>query len=381
MEKKILIVAGEASGDIHAAHLVRHLKASSPQLSFYGLGGKNMREAGVDLSFNLTSLAVVGFFEILKNYSRFKKIFDDLVEKTRIEKPEAAILVDYPGFNLRLIRALKKQNIKIIYFISPQVWAWGKKRIDFIRKNVDLMLVLFKFEEILYRDKNFNVKFVGHPLLDNVKSSIPKEKLFETIGFKMNLRTLALLPGSREREVLNHLPVILQAAQEILKKFHNTQFLICRSTTVRREIYKEIIDKMKIDFTYKILDDLTYEGVSASDLAVVASGTATLETAILNKPMVIIYKVSFLTWAMAKALIKIPYIGLVNVVAGQKIIPELVQFDATPKKIAATCIHLFENSQAREKIQAELYAVKNTLGIPGATERAAQEIIKFLGQG
>jgi len=381
MEKKILIVAGEASGDIHAAHLVRHLKAYEPQLSFYGLGGKNMREAGVDLSCDLTAFAVVGFFEILKNYSRFKKIFDDLVEKTKTEKPEAAILVDYPGFNLRLIRELKKQNIKVIYFISPQVWAWGKKRIDFIRKNVDLMLVLFKFEEVLYRGKNFNVKFVGHPLLDIVKSSTSKEKLFDTIGFKTNLRTLALLPGSREREVLNHLPVMLQAAQEIFNKFNNTQFLICRSTTVRREIYKEIIDKTKIDFTYKVLDDLTYEGVSASDLAVVASGTATLETAVLNKPMIIIYKVSFLTWALARALIKIPYIGLVNVVAGQKIIPELVQFDATPKKLAAACMHLLEDPQAREKIQAELYAVKNTLGIPGATQRAAQEIIKFLGQG
>jgi len=180
---------------------------------------------------------------------------------------------------------------------------------------------------------------------------------------------------------LNHLPVMLQAAQEIFNKFNNTQFLICRSTTVRREIYKEIIDKTKIDFTYKVLDDLTYEGVSASDLAVVASGTATLETAVLNKPMIIIYKVSFLTWALARALIKIPYIGLVNVVAGQKIIPELVQFDATPKKLAAACMHLLEDPQAREKIQAELYAVKNTLGIPGATQRAAQEIIKFLGQG
>ena len=378
MEKKILIVAGEASGDIHAAHLVRRLKVLCPELSFYGLGGKNMRAAGVATSFDLTAFAVVGFFEILKNYGRFKKIFDDLVKKTEEEKPVAAILVDYPGFNLRLAQKLKKQNIKVIYFISPQVWAWGKKRIDFIRHHIDLMLVLFKFEEILYQNGQFNVKFVGHPLLDIVRTTTNRQKLLESIGFKPNVLNIALLPGSREREVANHLPVMLKAAQKIYEKFNNAQFLICRSTTVGRELFKNIIDKIKIDFAYKVLDDLTYDGIQASDLVVVASGTATLETAILNKPMVIVYRVSFLTWLLAKALIKIPSIGLVNVVAGQRIVPELVQFDATPNKIAKTTLELLEDKQTLEKIHADLYAVKNTLGIPGAYNRAAEEISKFL---
>lgn len=378
MPKKILIVAGEASGDIHAANLVKQLKKTYPDAYWYGLGGKNLKSEGVDLSCDLTSLAVVGFIEILKNYSKFKKIFDDLLQKTREVAPDAAILVDYPGFNLRLAAELKKLGVKVIYFISPQIWAWGKQRIHFIKKNVDLMLVLFKFEEILYSDGKFNVRFVGHPLLDIVRPTMDRQRLLETMGLKKNFRTVCLLPGSREREVSNHLPVMLEAAQKIHHRINEVQFLICRSTTVGRETYKKIIDATKIDFAYKVLDNLTYAGVNASDAAIVASGTATLETAILNKPMVIIYKVSFLTWILAKLCVRIPSIGLVNVVAGQRIVPELIQFDATPEKISKATIELLENKMKTEKIHAELYALKNTLGIPGASRRAAEEIVRFL---
>jgi lipid-A-disaccharide synthase len=378
MEKKILIVAGEASGDTHAAHLVRELNKIRPGLSFYGLGGPEMKAAGVDLTFDMTGLAVVGFFEILKNYSRFKSIFDDILKKTREERPDAAILVDYPGFNLRLTRELKKMGIKVIYFISPQVWAWGGKRITFIRKTIDLMLVLFKFEETLYTDGKFNVKFVGHPLLDIVKPSMEKEKILAAVGFRQGRRTIALLPGSREREVSNHLKPMLEAASLIYKRFNDTQFFICRPASLRREFFKEIIDKVKIDFPYKVLDNQTYEGIHASDLVIVASGTATLETAILNKPMIIVYKVSLATWLLAKMLIKIPSIGLVNVVAGQRIVPELTQFDVTAEKIAKTAIGLLLDKQSLEHIHAELYALKNTLGIPGAYQRAALETANFL---
>ena len=380
MEKKILVVAGEASGDLHAASLVSALKKTNPEIKFFGLGGKHMREAGVEIVYDLTTLAVVGFFEILKNYAHFKKIFDSLVQKTKQVRPDAALLIDYPGFNLHLARELKKEGIKVIYFISPQVWAWGKKRITFIRKNIDLMLVLFKFEEILYADGSFNVKFVGHPLLDIVKPTMNRPQLFDSIGFKNNLLTLALLPGSREREIINHLPVMLAAAQKIYQANKNTQFLICQAQTVARQLMKDIIDRTKIDFPYKILDDQTYDGVNASDLVLVASGTATLETAILNKPMIIIYKVSFLTWILAKLFIKIPCIGLVNVVAGQKIVPELIQFDATPRKISKLALELLNDTKRREKICAELYALKNSLGIPGASLRAAEEVIKFLSR-
>ncbi|HAJ57686.1 MAG TPA: lipid-A-disaccharide synthase [Candidatus Omnitrophica bacterium] len=379
MEKKILIVAGEASGDIHAANLVGQLKKIHPKMHFFGLGGKNMLTAGVDIDFDLTSLAVVGFLEILKHYPLFKKIFTGTIERTRTEKPDAAILVDYPGFNLRLAGELKKMGIPVIYFISPQVWAWGRKRIKFIRDTIGLMLVLFKFEEDLYKKGKFNVKFVGHPLLDIVKPSTGREALFDSVGFKTNFTTISLLPGSREREINNHLPVMLQAAQRIYSQKKDTQFFICKASTVRREVFKEIIDRANVDFPYKILDEATYDGVNASELVIVASGTATLETAILNKPMVIIYKVSFLTWVLAKLLVKIPNIGLVNVVAGKQIVPELVQFGATAKNISKKSLKILGDKKIQENMHAQLYALKNTLGMPGAYRRAAEEISKFLG--
>lgn len=378
MQKKILIIAGEPSGDLHAGNLISNLKKSLPDVYVFGIGGKNLKNAGVDIITDLTDFACVGFFEVLKNYKKFKKAFDNIILKAKELKPEAAILVDYPGFNLRLAKELKKLNIKIIYFISPQVWAWGAKRIKFIKSHVDLMLVLFKFEKILYNEKTFNVKFVGHPLLDIVKPETERNILIKNIGFNESCPIISLLPGSREQEVSSLLPTMLAAAAKIHKRIPNVQFIICCSSSVKRELYKKIIDKTKIDFTYKTLNDMTYSGVNASELAVVASGTATLETAILNKPMVIVYKVNLLTWLLAKMFVKIPNIGLVNIIAGEKIVPELVQFDVTPEKIANAALSIMGNVIVKQKIQTELFALKNTLGIPGACRRASEEIEKFL---
>jgi len=382
MPKRILIIAGEASGDLHASNLLLELKKQYPDLYAFGLGGEKLKNAGAEIMMDLTKLAVVGFFEILKNYWKFRRIFYDVLKKTDAVRPDAAILVDYPGFNLKLAAELKKRGIKIIYFISPQVWAWGKKRVDFIRSHIDLMLVLFKFEEILYgghTEESFKVRFVGHPLLDAIKPTKSAQELLDEFGLRRTGRTIALLPGSRMKEVTQLLPVMLKSAQIIFRKEPQAQFLICRAPTIPRQIVKDLIDTASIDFPYKVMENETYNGLEASDFAIVASGTATLETAILNKPMVIVYKTSLLTWLLARLLIKIPYIGLVNVVAGEKIVPELVQFDATPRKIASTVLAILGDKQKMEKIHAELYALKNTLGIPGACRRASEEIAKFLG--
>lgn len=378
MSRQLLIVAGEASGDLHAANLLKEIKRLEPDVRAFGIGGPRLKEAGAEITHDLTSMAVVGFVEVLKHYKEFRRVFFELLKKAEEVKPDAAILVDYPGFNLRLAGELKKRGIKVIYFISPQVWAWGRKRIFFIRKNVDLLLVLFKFEEILYTDGVFKVRFIGHPLLDHVRTTKTPAQLLSETGLKTNVKTIALLPGSRMREVSQLLPLMLKAGQLIHKKLPGTQFLICRASTIPKLVIKDILDREKIDFPYKVLDEETYDGVNASDFAIVASGTATLETAILNKPMAIVYKVSFATWLLAKLFVRIPYIGLVNVVAGQKIVPELIQFDATPKKIAGAVVKIISDKQRMEKIQAELYALKNTLGIPGASRRAAEEISRFL---
>jgi lipid-A-disaccharide synthase len=378
MAKTLVLVAGEASGDLHAAHLVCELKSLSPDTRFFGLGGPRMKAAGVELYHDMTDLAVVGFIEVLKNYKTFKKIFDDLLARIDALRPDAVVLVDYPGFNLRLARELKKRNIPIVYYISPQVWAWGRERIAFIRSHIDLMLVLFKFEETLYKNGTFNVKFVGHPLLDTVKPTTPREEFLKKTGFKTNARTFALLPGSRHREVTALMPIMLDAANRIYRHRPDAQFLICRASTIPRQKIKDILETTKPEFPYSIIDDDTYNAVNAADMVVVASGTATLETAILNKPMVIVYKVTFGTWLLAKLFIKIPYVGLVNVVARRKIVPELLQFDATPQKIFETAIGFLEKKDLLEQVHTELYALKNTLGIPGASRRAAEEIVRFL---
>lgn len=375
--KNILIVAGEVSSDLHASNLVEAIKNIYPTINFFGLGGKKLRQAGVNLYFDIVELSVVGFFEVLKNIKKFKEIFRRLLEQVDRIKPDLAILVDYPGFNLRLARELKKRGISIIYYISPQIWAWGENRIRTIKKTVDRMIVIFKFEETLYEKHDIPVSFVGHPLLDVVKSKIPKEELFNKLGLNLRNLTIALLPGSREKEVKNLLPIMLETAQLIYKSLgNNVQFLILRPSAVKEAIFNDILARYKKLSTH-LLSDMTYDGLAASDFAMVASGTATLETAILGIPMVILYKVSFLTWAYLKMLIKIPYIGIVNIVANKCVVPEFIQYNAKPKRIAFYIKETLINAQELNNVKGLLLKVKNQLGEKGASQRAAQIIVNF----
>ncbi|MBL7129953.1 MAG: lipid-A-disaccharide synthase [Candidatus Omnitrophica bacterium] len=375
-KKKIFIVAGEVSGDIHAASLVKELKEMNPSLSFMGLGGKHMEEEGVELSFDLTKIAVVGFTEILKNLSLFRKIFFDFINKAEQENPDLIILVDYPGFNLRLAKELKKRGFKIIYYISPQIWAWGEKRIDTIKKAVDKMIVLFDFEKTLYQNKDINVEFVGHPLLDRANQTLTKKEFIKSIFVENKNPIISLLPGSRNNEVKKIFPIMLESAKLIYKQFPQAQFLVLTSSSVDINAYSGLIKKYHLPI--RMLDRQHYNAIASSDLALVASGTATLEAAILNTPMIIVYKVTFLTWAYAKTLIKIPYIGLVNVVAGKQIIPEFIQFRAKPKLIFKEAIQLLKNREKYSALQKELSQIKTHLGSPGASRRAAQSILSSL---
>jgi len=369
MGKKILIIAGEASSDLHAADLVKEIRELLPSVEFFGLGGERMQKAGVKLYDNIVELAVVGFIEVLKNIGKFKAIFDNILTQVDELKPEIAVLIDYPGFNLRLAKELKKRNIPVIYYISPQIWAWGKNRIYLIKKLVRRMIVLFRFEEEIYKKAGIPVNFVGHPFLD-----IPRYA--SRLAIPENKTTLALLPGSRELEVRRLLPVMLESAKLILKKIPDSQFILLYSSSVKREIFEEILKGYELPLY--IFTDKTYEGLNSSDFALIASGSATLESSVLEKPFVVLYKVSALSWLLLRMIIKLPYIGLVNIVAGKKIIEEFIQFRAQPEKICDYITSILKNPAKINAIKKDLAGVKALLGEKGASKRAAGIIVGLL---
>lgn len=380
MEKSaphIVIVAGEASGDAHAAHLVEEIKRLNPSVTFSGLGGEKMRKAGVELYEDMTRLAVVGFVEVLKHYSEFKKIFDRTLDEVRRRSPAVVILVDYPGFNLRLARELKPLGIRVIYYISPQVWAWKENRVKAIKANTDRMLVLFAFEKDFYARHGMDVDFIGHPLIDDVKTTVSKEESLKCFGLSPSAPlTVGLLPGSRNKEIERLLPVMLKTAELIARDRPGSQFIIFKAPTVDRRLFNECLGAVSLSIAVVEYD--IYNGVAACDAGMVASGTATLETALLGTPMVVVYKTAFLTWLLARLMIKIDCIGLVNVVAGKKIVPECIQFDATPSRIAATLKAIYDNPSRIKEIKNELAQVRSRLGEPGASRRAAEVIVKEL---
>lgn len=379
MTKHIIIVAGEASGDMHAAHLVNELKSLNQNLIFSGLGGPQMRSAGVTLYEDLTQIAVVGFLEVLKHYKKFKEAFNLILSKIDEVKPSAIILVDYPGFNLRLAVAAKKRypSLKIIYYISPQVWAWKANRVKWIKRSVDKMLVLFEFEKKFYARFDMDVTFVGHPLIDEINVKIPRKEFLESFGFEEHKLTISLLPGSRLKEVEGHLPLMLKTAQLLNKELPRVQFFVIKAPSISKELIEKQIRQFP-DITIKVIEDQNHDAVFASNACLVASGTATLETAILQTPMIIIYKTSFLTWVLAKFFIKIPYIGLVNVIAGKRIVPEYLQYEATPKKILRELKNILISEEKVRTIKEELEKVKESLGPSGASRRAAQEVLKII---
>ena len=372
-QKKIFIIAGEVSGDMHGAHLAREIKSMDGSVQLLGIGGKKMQDAGVKILYNIVDLAVVGFIEVIKHYKTFKEIFDNLLKRIEAERPDVVILIDYPGFNLRLAKKLKEKNIKVIYYISPQIWAWGKGRIRLIKKTVNKMIVVFKFEEDLYKKLGVDASFVGHPLIDTVKPHTSKRDFLKSCHLSNDLKTVALLPGSREKEVERILPVSLKAAEIINENLKDIQFVVLRSPSVKQKIFDECLKKTKLHV--KIVKDKTYDGISASDLVIAASGTATLETAILHKPVMILYKLSFPTWLIIRCLLRIRNVGLVNIVARKLIMPEFIQFKARPNRIARHAIDMLTNKDRIAKMNKDLHDLKELLGSPGASRRAAKIVL------
>lgn len=371
----LFFIAGEASGDTHTAHVVHELKKMNPAIRCCGLGGRHMRDAGVEIFFELTKLAAVGLTDVLIKYHKFHKVFHDALARVREIKPDAVILTDFPGFNLRFAREVKKLGIPVIYYISPQVWAWKKDRIHSIPKIVDKMLVILPFEKDIYIDPSMEVEFVGHPLIHQVKASADKDTLKKE--FSLSAETvISLLPGSRKAEVAKILPVMAQTACEIKKRIPVAQFVIVKTPNLSQALYDDILQAYNCEYIF--IEDRTYDAFAVSDFSLVKSGTSTLEATIAEVPYCLIYKVTLGTYVFARYVIKIAFLGLANIIAGKKIIEEFIQQDADPKKIARHVCETLENPEQLTALKNNLRAVKDILECPNASHKAAQSILVFL---
>ncbi|OGW88218.1 MAG: lipid-A-disaccharide synthase [Omnitrophica bacterium RIFCSPLOWO2_01_FULL_50_24] len=379
--KRLFLIAGEASGDVQAACLVRELRKLIPNLECRGLGGAHMRAAGVDLLHDLTKEAVLGLGDVLKKYFFFSRIFRAALNDVERFKPHAVILIDYPGFNLRFAKRIGKR-FPILYYVSPQIWAWGKRRIHTIRRTIDHMIVFFEFEAKLYEDAGVPVTWVGHPLVDLVQFETAREPLrLEWLGTNEKQKNLVVLfPGSRETEVRRILPEMLKAACAIHARKPNTQFFISQSNTLPSSLYEEAIEHAKPTFVVKLISNRSYDLFHAGDFALVSSGTATLEAALSSVPFVILYKTAWSTFVLARHLIQIPFIGLVNVVAGRKIVPEFIQHEIQAETIAQEACYLLDHEDLRRKMIFDLNEVRGRLGPKGAAARAALAVQQFLDQ-
>jgi lipid-A-disaccharide synthase len=375
MKKDIfLIIAGEPSGDRHAALLVEQLKSHYSSLEVYGIGGEEMATAGVSLLYRMEQLAFLGLAEIFRHLPFIRKVQNSLLNWIKSEEPRAVILVDYPGFNLRFARMVNKLGIPVIYYICPQLWAWGQHRVKKIKKYVDLLLVIFKFEENFYARFGITARFVGHPLVEEISANNNRATFCKQHSLDSDKQILALLPGSRLNEVKKILPELVKVA-EMNQEEQDFQWVVGKTDSLPIEIYQEIIKKNRF---IKIVERDTHSLMKHAHLAMVASGTATLETGFLETPMIVLYKVASFTYLIGKNLVKIGNISLVNIVLQQNVVPELIQNQVRARQIDLELKKYLDAPEYYKKVKQELKAIKDILGPPGASARAAQEIWEFL---
>ena len=369
-----MLIAGEASGDLHGAHLVKSIRGSLPEGRFYGIGGTHMQREGVTLIQDISQLGVTGAWEVLAKLNTIRKVYFQVLHTLKTSRPDLLILIDYPDFNLRVARIAKKLKIPIVYYISPQVWAWRRNRIYLIARLVTKMIVIFPFEQELYQQVGVDVTWVGHPLIDRVKPELDKIEFCRRYGLDPSHPLIGLLPGSRENEIRRLYPVMRSAADLISKQIPQIQFILPLAPSIQEALLLRFPGQTPV----QIIKNKGYEAMNAADLLIVASGTVTIEAALLKVPMIITYKVSPLTYALGKRLIRVPYIGMVNLVAGKQLAPELIQQDATPERIAQEAVKLLQDPAKLMAIREELAKVREKLGEPGASDRAAQAVIEVL---
>ena len=375
----LLLSAGEASGDMYAARLATALKQRL-DVAIFGMGGPHMRAAGVEIITDYSEVSVVGITEVLKRLPSLFRAMRHLVDEAERRRPPLAILTDFPGFHLRLARKLRPQGIRNVYYICPQFWAWRPWRVNLVRRRFAKALCIFPFEEKFYADAGVPVKFIGHPLVGNVTAMLTRELFCEKYGLDPVGNIITVLPGSRRGEISHHLPVLVEALAEIRRCLPAVpQLVVAVAPSLDARVLQA---KFPADWQILFLKDDTYNALAACDLAIVSSGTATVETALLGKPMIVVYRLSPLTARLAKPLVRTNFFAMVNLIAGREVVPELIQHHFTPQRVADEAKKLLapgeQGDARRAKIALGLQEVQNLLGPPGAVDRAADEIARLL---
>jgi lipid-A-disaccharide synthase len=373
--KEIMLVVGEASGDMHGASLVQALLKRDPNLTFFGVAGDQLQGTSFESMFTVSELTGMGLLELAGNIKNILAAYRLLRRTLRTRRPSLLILIDFPELNLRLAKLAKSLGVPVLYYVSPQVWAWRRRRIRKIAQVVDKLAVVFPFEVEFYKRHRMPVEFVGHPLLDVVRVSQERDPTLREIGLHKEKPVVALLPGSRRKEIAYHLPVMVAAATR-LNQVEQAQFFCVRASTLdRAELQKELD---RAGFVIPIVEAGRYNAVNAADLVWAASGTATLETALLEKPMIVVYRVSWLTYWLARLLVQIKFIGIVNIIAGKAIVPELVQSDLSPERLVHESQAILNDHDARRTMIANLRNLRQQLGVPGAANRVAELAISLM---
>jgi len=372
---RLLLSCGEPSGDTYGGDLVRELKPLLGEaLQVFGLGGDRLAAEGASLLAHVRDLAVVGLWEVVSQLPRFRRIFREILAEVDRQRPDAAVLVDYPDFNLRLARELAARGVPVVYYVSPQVWAWRRGRIKTIRETVTRMLVIFPFEEAFYRETGVPVTFVGHPLVDLVRPAENRGAFLAANGLDPDRPILAVVPGSRQQEVAHNLPPLAGAIRLLAERRPALQFALPLAPSLSLEPFRRALAGLPV----RCIQGQAHSLLGACDAALVASGTATVEAALLGTPMAVVYRISAITYRLGRPFVKVPHYAMVNLVAGRRVVPEIIQRDFTPQRVAEEALSLLEDEARRKQMKRELEEVRHKLGGGGASGRAARALLETL---
>lgn len=373
----ILIIAGEVSGDLIGASLLKELRAVQPNINIFGIGGDKMIEEGMNISFHINKLSFLGFAEVVKHLSFIKKVQREILKLVKMKNISTAVLIDYPGFNLSIAKKLKALGLKIIYYISPQIWAWGSSRIEKIRSTIDKMLVIFPFEETLYKNNNVPVEFVGHPMLERIAAHkyLSKTELIKKFKLDDQKEILLLMPGSRKHEVEKIFPAEIEAAAKLSDEF-NLQVVVACAQNMNAEIFRNL----SVLKNFTLVTENIFDFMNHSKFGIIKSGTATLEAGLHQLPMIIVYKTVWITYLIGKNLVKLESIGLVNILFGEKIIPELIQSEVNADTIYERSKTILRDKTLYQNMKDKLSGLRVKLGTEGASKRAAKIILNTLNE-